>query len=94
MTDLAPTVVTLSRPVSHGKEVYSTITFSEPVMGRDLVAMDAVQGETRRNYAMLASMAGVPLQVFLGMTLRDIGKVQAAASARMGESGEAEGVDA
>ncbi|MGV8832549.1 MAG: phage tail assembly protein [Devosia sp.] len=82
-----PITVSLSEPVTHGKESYSSLTFTRTTRGKDLVAMDAVQGDIRKSFALFASMAGVPLQVFLEMSTEDYEEVARAAAPLMGKRG-------
>jgi hypothetical protein len=80
-----PITVTLKKPVEHNKTRFDEIVFKREVIGLDLVAMDAVQGETRKNYALYASLAGVPIQVIYNMNGSDIRKVAEAAAPVLGE---------
>lgn len=90
-----PITVSLSEPVAHGKETYSSLTFARTTRGKDLVAMDAVQGDIRKSFALFASMAGVPLQVFLEMSTDDYAAVAQAVAPLMGKQGKTllEGVE-
>jgi len=89
MTDMSPIVVKLSRPVVNGKDTFSEITFAAPMLGKDLVAMDAVQGNARKDLAVYASMSNVPLPVILNMTVKDITRMKLATrQLTMGEQEE------
>lgn|SRR5690554_1679473 len=85
---IEPITVPLTEPVTHGKETYKELTFTRTTRGKDLVAMDAVQGEIRKSFALFASMAGVPLQVFLEMSTDDYGTVASAVAPLMGKQGK------
>lgn len=60
----APTSLTigLNEPVKVGGVTYTNLTFRRR-KAKDLAAMDLVKGNTRKSFAMYASMAGVPLPV-------------------------------
>ncbi len=81
----SPIVVKLSEPVVHGEKSYDELRFTRYISGSDLVASDAVQGAMRRDYALHASLAGVPIQVFYQMRGSDIRKVREAVAPIMGE---------
>lgn len=81
-----PITVTLTEPVTHNKTTYSEIKFTRTARGRDLVAMDLVQGDTRKSFALFASLAEVPIQVFLDMSMDDYADVAKAAVPFMGKS--------
>lgn len=81
-----PITVTLSEPVTHGKETFTSITFTRTMRGKDMIAMDAVQGGMRKTYALYASLAGVPIQVFLEMDANDLEEVASAVAGLTGKS--------
>ena len=83
---ITPAVVPLSEPVQHGKETYTELTFARTMRGKDMVAMDAVQGGMRKTYALYASLAGVPMQVFLEMETDDLEKVAQVVAGLTGKS--------
>lgn len=82
---ISPITVPLADPVTVGKDAYSEITFTRTTRGKDLVAMDAVQGDVRKSFALFASMAGVPIQVFLEMSTDDYEAVASAVAPLMGK---------
>lgn len=84
--DFAPITVPLSEPITHGKDTYTELKFTRLMRGRDMVAMDAVQGGVRRTYALYASLADVPLPVIYDMRTKDIGKVAEVVAGLTGES--------
>lgn len=64
MTDAPKKTLTidLEEPVNVDGTTYETLTFRRR-KAKDLSRMDLVKGDNRKHMAMLASMAGVPLQV-------------------------------
>ena len=75
--------VTLSKPVTVSGQTYTTLTLREP-KARDLLAGDAVQGETRKSYALMASLCDVELAVIEELALPDLQAVSEAFAAAMG----------
>lgn len=93
MSDNPGTItVQLSEPVALGEapnvKTFSEITFRK-LKGRDLLAMDKMKGEMAKTFAMLASMGGVPFQVFEEMDTDDFQKAMLAIVPLMGKSGRA-----
>jgi hypothetical protein len=86
---ITPVTVTLTEEVEHGKVIYREVTFARRMKGKDMVAMDAVQGGMRKTYALYASMAGVPMQVFLEMNAEDLEAVAQAVADLTGKSSAA-----
>lgn len=84
---ISPVTIALSETITVGKETYSSLTFTRTTRGKDLVAMDAVQGDVRKSFALFASMAGVPIQVFLEMSTEDYEEVARAVAPLMGKRG-------
>lgn len=82
---ISPITVPLAETISVGKETFTEITFTRTTRGKDLVAMDAVQGDVRKSFALFASMAGVPIQVFLEMSTDDYEAVASAVAPLMGK---------
>ena len=66
--------VELKYPVSVDGKTYNSLTFRRPTVG-DIAAQDLVTGETKKSAATLASIAGVPLQVILGLDILDYKRV-------------------
>lgn len=83
---ITPTVVTLSEPITHGKVTYSELTFARRMKGKDMIAMDAVQGGMRKTYALYASMSEVPFAVFTEMDTDDLELVAQAVAGLTGKS--------
>lgn len=83
---IEPKVVPLSEPITHGKDTYTSLTFARTMRGKDMVAMDAVQGGMRKTYALYASLSGVPLQVFLEMETGDLEQVAQVVAGLTGKS--------
>ena len=88
MTDTV--TFTLKKPVTVGEKTYSELTFKEATAG-DMALGDAVSGEFTKTLAILAGMAGVPLQVMKAIKASDIGPLTAAVAPLLGESGTAAG---
>lgn len=88
MSDKNKLVFKLSESVSHGEKAYIELTFRK-MKARDLVAMDAVQGEMRKTFALFASMADVPIQVIEEMDGDDFIRMGAEVAPLMGKSAKA-----
>lgn len=86
-----PIVVPLTEPVTHGKETYTELKFTRLMRGKDMIAMDAVQGGMRKNYALYASLADVPLPVVYEMLTADLELVAQAVAGLTGKSSKATG---
>jgi len=86
-----PITIPLSEPITHGKETYTELKFTRLMRGREMLAMDAVQGGMRKTYALYASLADVPIQVIYDMLTSDLGKVALVVAALTGESSPAKG---
>ena len=86
MTDkLAPITITLEDSVTYNNKTYDCITFSRKMIGEDMLAGDAVQGNQRKEFAIIASMAKVPLPVIIGLSVDDLADVMEAAVPFMGK---------
>lgn len=84
---ITPVVVPLSEPIEYNKKTYSELSFSRTMLGKDMVAMDAIgQGVTRKTYALYASMSETPFGVFLDMTVDDLELVAQAVAGLTGKS--------
>lgn len=80
--------VTLDTPVEHDGKSYDSLTFRK-MKAKDLVAGDLVSGETRKGFAIFASMAGVPIQVIEELDVDDFEKLGREAAPLMGKSAQA-----
>lgn len=69
-----PITVPLIVPIEHGGNSYPELTFREAELG-DLCAADAVSGEMQKTAAILAGMAGVPIQAIRKLKARDLGVI-------------------
>ncbi len=85
MTDKKTVTVTLDDPVEHDGKTYTTLTLRK-MKARDLVAGDLVTGQTRKAFAIFASMAGVPIQVIEELEVDDFEKLGREAAPLMGKS--------
>lgn len=94
MTDDSPKTLTfdLEEPVTLGAgekaKTFASITLRK-MKGKDLLVMDKVKGEMTKTTAMLASMAGVPFQVFEEMSADDFQNIMAGVVPLMGKRGRA-----
>lgn len=77
--------VKLETPVEFNKATYSELTFRK-AKARDFVAADLVKGDARRGFAILASMADVPLQVIEELDIDDFEAIGAEVAPLMGKS--------
>lgn len=66
-----PVTVPLLAKIEHGEQTYTALTFREAELG-DLCAADAVSGEMQKTAAILAGMAGVPIQAIRKLKARDL----------------------
>lgn len=83
--ELKPRAIVLEEPVTHNDKTYKEITFSRKMKGKDMLAGDAVQGNTRKEFAVISSMANVPLPVILELNVDDLEAVLEAAVPFMGK---------
>ena len=81
--------VKLSTPVTAGGRMIREITFREPTVDDMLTAEAAGGGELRSTVAMLASMAGVELNVMKALTRKDFQRI-GKATAPLLDDGEGE----
>ena len=70
-----PKTVKLSTPVTHEQKVYRELTFREPTVDDMLTAEAVGGGELRATVAMLASMAGVEMEVMKAVTRKDFQRI-------------------
>lgn len=76
---------TPDEPVTFDGKPYPVLTLRR-MKAKDLVAADLVEGATRKSYAILASMAGVPIQVIEDLDIDDLERLQEVAAPLMGKS--------
>lgn len=78
----------LDYPVEFGGKTYEEFTIHRQ-RGKDLVAMDAVEGDRRKMFAMYASMASVPLGVIEEMDADDVERFAVEIMPLLGKSARA-----
>lgn len=78
------TTYTLKNPVTFGAKTYDSLTFRN-LKARDLAAADLVDGQVKKGFAILASMADVPIQVVLELDVDDLEGAQEVAAPFMGK---------
>ena len=88
MSDKKTITVTLAEPVEHDGKPYASLTLRK-MKAKDLVAGDLVTGDTRKTFAIFASMAGVPIQVIEELDVDDFEKLGREAAPLMGKSAKA-----
>lgn len=79
---------TPTEPVTYNDKPYPALTLRK-MKAKDLVAGDLVTGETRKSFAIIASMAGVPIGVIEEMDVDDFERLSEAAMPLMGKSAAA-----
>jgi hypothetical protein len=79
---------TPSEPVTHNEKSYPVLTLRK-MKAKDLVAGDLVTGETRKSFAIIASMAGVPIGVIEELDVDDFEQLSEVATPLMGKSAQA-----
>lgn len=79
---------TPTEPVTFNDKPYPVLTLRK-MKAKDLVAGDLVKGETRKSFAIIASMAGVPIGVIEEMDVDDFERLSEAAMPLMGKSAAA-----
>ena len=72
-------------PVTFNDKLYPVLTLRK-MKAKDLVAGDLVTGESRRTFAILASMAGVPIGVVEELDIDDFERLSEVAAPLMGKS--------
>ncbi|OYX07669.1 MAG: hypothetical protein B7Z15_15670 [Rhizobiales bacterium 32-66-8] len=80
------TIYTLQSPVTVDGKTYKDLSLRR-AKAKDLVAGDLVKGETRKGFALFASIAGVPLAVIEEMDLEDLNGFSLAAAPFLGGFG-------
>ena len=88
MSDAKTITIKLDVPVEHDGKTYASLTLRK-MKARDLVAGDLVSGETRKAFAIFASMADVPIQVIEELDVDDFEAVGREAAPLMGKSARA-----
>lgn len=73
----------LQTPVTFNSKTYDSLTFRK-MKAKDIAVSDAVDGNAKKGFAILASMAEVPLPVILELDVDDLEGVQEAAAPFMG----------
>ena len=76
---------TLKTPITHNEVTYTELTFRK-AKTRDLMAADRFPGQTSKIVAILASMAGAPIQVFQEIDADEFTVIMEQAGHLMGES--------
>lgn len=79
---------TPSEPVIFNEKSYPALTLRK-MKAKDLVAGDLVSGETRKSFAIIASMAGVPIGVIEELDVDDFERLSEVATPLMGKSAQA-----
>ena len=86
--DALTVTVQLSEPVEHDGKSYSSLTLRK-MKAKDLVAGDLVTGDTRKGFAIFASMADVPIGVIEELSIDDFERLGQEAGPLMGKSAAA-----
>ena len=76
---------TPSEPIKVGDKTYPVLTLRK-MKAKDLVAGDLVTGETRKSFAIFASMADVPIAVIEELDVDDFERLGEVAAPLMGKS--------
>lgn len=84
MSDSVNVTVQLASPVTHDGKSYSSITLRK-MKAKDLVAGDLVEGENRRGFAILASVAEVPVAVIEELDIEDFAQLNEALTTLVGK---------
>ncbi|MGB3044207.1 MAG: phage tail assembly protein [Xanthobacteraceae bacterium] len=79
---------TPTEPVTFNDKPYPVLILRK-MKAKDLVAGDLVTGETRKSFAIIASMAGVPIGVIEEMDVDDFERLSEVATSLMGKSATA-----
>lgn len=82
-----PTTVTFTptAPIKIGDKTYPTLTLRK-MKAKDRVAADLVNGESRKTFAVYASMADVPIQVIEELDNDDFDRLEELAAPLVGKS--------
>lgn len=76
----------LQSPVTVGEKTYAELPLRK-AKAKDLAAGDLVKGDTRKGYALFASICGVPLAVIEELDLDDLTGLGEALQPFLGRSG-------
>lgn len=87
MTQTKVTVPFDGEPPVHDGKTYTEVTLRK-MKAKDLIAADLVQGQSRKSFAIFASMADVPIQVIEQLDMDDFDKLSEKATPLMGKSAE------
>lgn len=68
------TTVTLSTPLTVGKQTVTSLTFRKAKL-KDVIAADSVTGDLSKTCAVLASMAGVSYPEFKELEMDDLNAI-------------------
>ena len=79
------TTFTPTEPITYNDKAYPALTLRK-MKARDLVAADLITGETRKSFAIIASMAGVPIGVVEDLDIDDFERLSEVAAPLMGKS--------
>ncbi len=80
--------VKLSTPVTAGGKIVRELTFREPTVDDMLTAEAVGGGELRATVAMLASMAGVEMEVMKAVTRKDFQRIVSATAPLLSDGEE------
>ncbi|ABE63167.1 hypothetical protein Nham_2376 [Nitrobacter hamburgensis X14] len=75
-------------PITYNDKAYPALTLRK-MKAKDLVAGDLVTGDTRKAFAIYASMAGVPIGVIEELDIDDFERLSEVAAPLMGKSAKA-----
>ncbi|UYO55704.1 phage tail assembly protein [Rhodopseudomonas palustris] len=83
----SPATITFtpSAPIVHGEKTYPTLTLRRMKV-KDRTMADLVNGDNRKMFAIIASMAGVPIQVIEEMDDDDFTRLEEVAQPLLGKS--------
>lgn len=90
MSNLKTRTVKLSAPVTVAGKTIRELTFHEPTVDDMLTAEAVGGGDLRSSVALLASMAGVEMDVMKRLTRRDFQRISEVVAPLLGEGGEEE----
>jgi hypothetical protein len=82
------TTFTPTEPITYNDKVYPALTLRK-MKAKDLVAGDLVTGDMRKSFAILASMASVPIGVVEELDIDDFERLSEVAAPLMGKSARA-----
>jgi hypothetical protein len=79
---------TPTEPITYNDKTYPALTLRK-MKAKDLVAGDLVTGDMRKSFAILASMASVPIGVVEELDIDDFERLSEVAAPLMGKSARA-----